>query len=196
VKATAGVKRPARSFPFLYAIHVSDRRKPEVEEEAEAGEADFEDAAHGYDCLMRSRKDMDRLKLEMEELFADLCQVPRLVASRRGFRPAVDVYRTEDPRAVVVVVELAGVDPAATELVLADGVLVIRGLRRRSAGEQRVVHMEIDYGPFERQIPIAEPVDAEAAEATYSRGLLVVTFPVAERPTRRLTVQITTRGSA
>jgi HSP20 family protein len=196
VKATPGVKRPTRSFPCLYAIDVSDPREPEVQEEAEAGEGDFEDAAHGYDCLMRSRKDMDRLKLEMEELFADLCQVPRLVASRRGFRPAVDVYRTEDPRAVVVVVELAGVDPAATELVLADGVLVIRGLRRRSAGEQRVVHMEIDYGPFERQIPIAEPVDAEAAEATYSRGLLVVTFPVAERPTRRLTVQITTRGSA
>ena len=145
---------------------------------------------------MRSRKDMDRLKLEMEELFADLCQVPRLVASRRGFRPAVDVYRTENPRAVTVVVELAGVDPATTELVLAEGILVIRGIRRRSAGEQRVVHMEIDYGPFERQVPIAEPVDAEGAEATYSGGLLVVTFPLAERPTRKLSVQITTRGSA
>jgi HSP20 family protein len=196
VKATARVKRSARSFPFLHAIDVSDPRDPKVKEETEPGPGDFEDAAHGYDCLMRSRKDIDRLKMEMEELFADLCQVPRLVASRRGFRPAVDVYRTEDPRAVTVVVELAGVDPAATELVLADGVLVIRGIRRRSAGEQRVVHMEIDYGPFERQIPIAEPVDAEAAEATYSRGLLVVTFPVAERPTRRLSVQITTRGSA
>jgi HSP20 family molecular chaperone IbpA len=56
--------------------------------------------------------------------------------------------------------------------------------------------MEIDYGPFERQVPIAEPVDAEAAEATYSGGLLVVTFPLAERPTRKLSVQITTRGSA
>ena len=76
------------------------------------------------------------------------------------------------------------------------GVLVIRGIRRRSAGEQRVVHMEIDYGPFERQVPIAEPVDAEAAEASYSGGLLVVTFPLAERPTRKLSVQITTRGSA
>jgi HSP20 family protein len=145
---------------------------------------------------MRARKDMDRLKVEMEELFADLCQVPRLVASRRGFRPAVDVYRTEDPRAVTVVVELAGVDPAATDVVLADGVLVIRGVRRRTAGEQRVVHMEIDYGPFERHVPISEAVDAEAADATYSRGLLVVTLPIAERPTRKLSVQITTRGSA
>ena len=51
------------------------------------------------------------MKSEMEELFADLCQVPRLVARRAGFRPALDVYRTDDPPAVTVVVELAGIDP-------------------------------------------------------------------------------------
>jgi HSP20 family protein len=75
-------------------------------------------------------------------------------------------------------------------------VLVIRGARRRAAGEQRVVHMELDYGPFERQVQIAEPVDAEAAEATYSRGLLVITLPIAERPSRPLRVEITNRGSS
>jgi len=145
---------------------------------------------------MHSRRDKDRLKSEMEELFADLCQVPRLVSSRRGFRPAVDVYRIEDPPAVTVVVELAGVDPDDTDLALADGVLVVRGVRRRGRGDQRVVHMEIDYGRFERQITINEPVNAEAAQATYLRGLLIVTLPIAERPSRPLRVQITTRGSA
>jgi HSP20 family protein len=144
---------------------------------------------------MRPRKDVDRLKTEMEELFADLCQVPRLVASRRGFRPAVDVYRAEDPPVVIVVVELAGIDPANTELALADGTLVIRGARRRST-QQRILHMEIDYGSFERQVSLPENVDAEAAEASYVRGLLVVTLPIAERPSRKLTVQITARGSA
>jgi HSP20 family protein len=145
---------------------------------------------------MHSRKDRDRLKNEMEELFADLCQIPRLVASRHGFRPAVDVYRAADPPAVTVVVDLAGVDPDATELALTEGVLVIRGVRRRAAGEQRIVHMELDYGPFERQVRIAEPVDAEAAEATYTRGLLVITLPIAERPSRPLRVEITTRGAS
>jgi HSP20 family protein len=144
---------------------------------------------------MPSHRDRDRLKSEMEELFADLCQVPRLVASRRGFRPAVDVYRAADPPAMTVVVELAGVDPEATELVLADGVLSIRGVRRRAAGEQRIVHMELDYGPFEREVRMPEPVDAEAAEATYSRGLLVVRLPIAERSSRQLRVEITTRGT-
>jgi HSP20 family protein len=141
---------------------------------------------------MRSRRDTDRLTLEMEELFADLCQVPRLLGSRRGFRPAVDVYRGQDPPTIVVVVELAGVDPDATELALADGALVVRGIRRRDTGERRVVHMEIDYGPFERHVPIAEPVDAEAAEATYARGLLIVKLPIAERSTRKHRVEIKT----
>jgi HSP20 family protein len=144
---------------------------------------------------MRERRDRDRLKNEMEELFADLCQVPRLVASRRGFRPAVDVYRAVDPPALTVVVELAGVDPEATELVFGEGALVIRGVRRRPAREGRVVHMELDYGPFEREVRIPEPVDAEAAEATYSRGLLVVRLPIAERASRQLRVEITTRGT-
>ena len=132
----------------------------------------------------------------MEELFADLCQVPRLVASRRGFRPAVDVYRSEEPPTLTVVVELAGVDPDSTELALGEGQLIVRGVRRRNAGEARVVHMEIDYGPFERRISITDPVDAERAEAAYVRGLLVVTLPVAERATPAHRVVITTRGSA
>jgi HSP20 family protein len=185
----------AGSFPFLHQLGVRHRGEPDVEEKTGRRGADFRGAAHGYDCLMRSRKDTDRLKTEMEELFADLCQVPRLIASRRGFRPAVDVYRAEDPPEIVVVLELAGVDPADTELALADNVLVVRGVRRRSTS-QRILHMEVDYGPFERRISIPEAVDAEAGEATYARGLLIVTLPIAERPSRKLTVQITTRGSA
>jgi HSP20 family protein len=145
---------------------------------------------------MRHRKHTDRITSEMEELFADLCQVPRLVASRRGFRPAVDIYRTESPAVITVVVELAGVDPDATELVLADGFLVIRGVRRRKAGDHRVVHMEIDYGSFERQVAIADPVDPDAIEATYTRGLLVVSLPIADRPSRPHRVEINTRSSS
>lgn len=128
----------------------------------------------------------------MEELFAGLSQVPRLVASRRGFRPAVDVYRTEDPPAFTVVVELAGVDPGDVEVVTAGTTLVIRGVRRRGRHE-RVVHMEVDYGPFERRISLPDPVDAETAQAAYHHGLLVVTLPVAARATRPVTVQITAR---
>ena len=119
------------------------------------------------------------MKSEMEELFADLCQVPRLVARRAGFRPALDVYRTDDPPAITVVVELAGIDPNGVDAAVVDGVLVVRGRRARPAGQRFYQHIEIDYGVFERRVQLNEAVDSEAASATYENGLLSIHLPLA-----------------
>jgi HSP20 family protein len=141
---------------------------------------------------MARGKDIDRLRSEMEELFADLCQVPRLVAPRRGFRPRVDVYRSDEPPTLTIVVELAGIDPGEVELAVAEGMLVVRGKRRRDAGQGRTYqHMEIDYGPFERRIALDEPVDSEAADAVYKQGLLTIRLPVAKRPSGPVRVNVT-----
>lgn len=130
----------------------------------------------------------------MEELFADLCQ-HRLAPQRAGFRPRVDAYRTEDPPALHVVVELAGVDPAAVDLALADGILAVSGERRRPAAKgRRYEHMEIDYGRFERRIALGEEVDADAVEARYEHGLLTIVLPLAARPTGPVRVQVTRGG--
>ncbi len=130
----------------------------------------------------------------MEELFADLCQ-HRLAPQRAGFRPRVDAYRTEDPPALHVVVELAGVDPAAVDLALADGILAVSGERRRPAAKgRRYEHMEIDYGRFERRIALGEEIDADAVEARYQHGLLTVVLPLAARPTGPVRVQVTRGG--
>jgi HSP20 family protein len=145
---------------------------------------------------MRKRNDIDQVKSEMEELFADLCQVPRLTGQRRAFRPLIDVYRTEDPPTLTVVVELAGVDPADVELAVADGVLAIAGNRVRERVPGRVYqHMEIDYGPFGRRIPLSEPVDADGAEASYARGVLTIVLPIATRPSGPVKVAVTARRS-
>ena len=143
---------------------------------------------------MRERRDVDRLKTEMEELFADLCQVPRLAGLREGFRPAVDVYRTPEPPTVTVVVELAGIDPGEVSLAVADGALVLSGIRRRDADEGRVYqHVEIDHGAFVRRVPLHEPIDADRVEATYDRGLLTVVLPIAAQKPRRVRVDVTRR---
>ena len=57
------------------------------------------------------RRDIDRIQEELDELFADLWQVPRFVGRRHGFRPHVDCFRTETRDALTVVVELAGRRP-------------------------------------------------------------------------------------
>lgn len=143
---------------------------------------------------MPKRPEIERLKDEMEELFADLSQLQRHIGRHRGFRPLVDVYRTDDPPAVTVVTELAGVDPAEVELSVADGVLTIRGTRRRggAACARTYHHMEIDYGSFERRIALDQAVDADAAEASYRNGVLTVVLPlVAAKTQGPLRVRIT-----
>ena len=77
------------------------------------------------------RRDVERLQGEIEELFADLWQVPRFVGLRHGFRPAVDCFVTDDPHQLTVVVELAGIDPDSMELALDGRALTIAGERPR-----------------------------------------------------------------
>jgi HSP20 family molecular chaperone IbpA len=42
--------------------------------------------------------------------------------------------------------------------------------------------MEIEYGPFQRQVRLAENVDPTRAHARFEQGVLTVELPVAERP--------------
>jgi HSP20 family protein len=127
---------------------------------------------------------MGRLHEELEQLFDDLWRVPRFAGARRGFRPEIDVFRTEDPRELNVVVDVAGVDLEHVHVVVSDRTLVVTGERPREHPQcpRSYYHLEIQYGPFERRIALPESVDAGAARAEYERGLLTIVLPVAERP--------------
>lgn len=141
-----------------------------------------------------ARRDIDRLQAEIEELFADLWQVPRFSGLRRGFRPAVDCFRTEDPPQLVVVVELAGVEPESIEISVADRSLTIGGQRTRSRVEGQVYQQaEIEWGRFERQIPLEQDVSAAAASAEYSAGMLRITLPIAKQSGRARTFAVVVR---
>jgi HSP20 family protein len=123
---------------------------------------------------------LDRLQSEIQELIDELWQVPRFSGMRRGFRPQIDVIRTDDPPEYRVVVELAGVDSETLRIFADDRALVVAGTRS-PAWRGRFFHMEIEHGPFQRRIQFAEQVDPANAAAAYERGLLTVTIPIAER---------------
>jgi HSP20 family protein len=132
---------------------------------------------------------MDELQNEIQELFADLWQVPRFSGLRAGFRPQIDCYRTEDPAQFVVLVELPGVDPASMTLVVAEGMLQVSGERARPRSTGQVYQqMELEYGPFRRQIELGDDVDVTKAQATYEQGVLKIVAPIAVRP--RPTAQV------
>jgi HSP20 family protein len=140
------------------------------------------------------RREIDRLQGEIEELFADLWQVPRFTGLRRGFRPAVDCFETSDPRELVVVVELAGIDPASLELAVEERSLRISGQRARPrVPGQLYQQAEIEYGPFERRLSLQHDIDPDAASASYDSGLLRITLPIADRPRGRRPIAITVR---
>jgi HSP20 family protein len=143
------------------------------------------------------RRDIDRLQGEIEELFADLWQVPRYSGIRAGLRPQVDCFRTDDPPTLTVVVELAGVDPASLRIEVTELRLSISGERVRPRSDnRRYQQMEIEYGPFERQVQLVEPVDVDAANAVYEAGMLTITMPLATRVAEadHVTIVVRRRG--
>lgn len=145
---------------------------------------------------MSDRRDIGRLQAEIEELFSDMWQVPRFSGTRRGFRPAVDCYRTENPPSLTVVVELAGVDPDTVEVVADERALVVSGVRLRPEAVEGQVYqqIEIEYGPFQRHIPLIVDVNTGAARAGYEQGLLTIVLPIAAHPAGPVNVPVDVKG--
>jgi HSP20 family protein len=140
-----------------------------------------------------TRRDVDKLQEEIEELFADLWQVPRFSGIRHGFRPNVDCFHSDDPHTLTVVVELPGVDPRSLQVVAGERVLAIAGERKRPKVPGRVYQqMEIETGPFQRQVRLVEDVDPSRAQATLENGVLTVVLPVDEEATvtGRMTITV------
>ena len=130
------------------------------------------------------RRDLDKLHDDVEDLFADLWQVPHFAGLRTGFRPNVDSYHTDDPHQLTVVIELPGVDPASVSIVVGERALAVSGDRPRPKVEGRVYQqMEIEYGPFRRLVRLPEDVDPELARASFERGIVTITLPVTESAT-------------
>jgi HSP20 family protein len=109
----------------------------------------------------------------------ELWEVARFSGPRRGFQPQCDCYRTDDPPTLHLLLELPGVDPDAVEIVSSGTALVVSGVRERPhpAGA-RYHQIEIDYGPFERRIELAEEVDVDALDVTYEAGILQLEVPL------------------
>ena len=68
--------------------------------------------------------------------------------------------------------------------------LLIAGERNRPKDAGHYQQLEIDYGPFERRIPLAVEVDPARARASYDAGLLTIVLPLAQRRPEPTKVEI------
>lgn len=91
------------------------------------------------------------------------------------WRPATDVYETED--AVVVRVEIPGMKEEDFSISLTGKVLTVRG-NRPDILERRAYHqMEIFFGEFSTEVELPVPVLSDNVTAEYIAGFLRLVFP-------------------
>ena len=133
------------------------------------------------------------MRREMDELFGSVWNRPAGLARRsRGFSPRVDVYYCGEPPKAIVRADLAGIELSGVSLEVSGRELVIAGERATQDTEGRVYQqLEIDSGRFRRVVELGADVDAEAASATYTDGILRIELPLAEPEdnTRRVPIE-------
>jgi HSP20 family protein len=134
----------------------------------------------------------DRMRRQIDELFGDAWTRAGLAPQRRaGFRPRVDVYYCDDERPKAVIkADLAGVSAEDLSIEVRGRTLVITGARRSRDAEGRVYQqIEIESGPFQREIQLGVEVLADQARASYEDGILRVEIPlVTEAESRRVPI--------
>jgi HSP20 family protein len=120
--------------------------------------------------------------LGMSRLFGQLRLGQLVRCPPAAWTPAVNLY--EDESAYVLCVDLAGIDKDRVEVRLEAGRVRLQGHRAVPTPRppetlpRTVVHvMEIDHGPFCRDIELPAPVDRERVKATYEDGILRVVLP-------------------
>jgi HSP20 family protein len=102
--------------------------------------------------------------------------------------PNTDVYVTDG--AIIIKVELAGMQRENLELTIDGGRLRIRGQRPDGCRppQCKFLVMEINYGGFESVIELPAGYDLSRAKASYQNGFLRVDVPMASSSSHSLAI--------
>jgi len=131
------------------------------------------------------------LQERVNRLFGDFVGDELPTAEARAWVPALDLTETDD--AVLVKLEVPGVDPSKLEISVVGDVLEVGGEKpveetRTASGWARY---ERRTGAFRRRVALPVPVDAERIEAQAKHGLVTIRLPKrAEVMPKRITVQM------
>ncbi len=101
-----------------------------------------------------------------------------------AWEPAINAYRCE--ACIRICVDLAGVERSLIDLIVEPRRVVIRGTRElpepthEEGSAVQLMAMEIDYGPFIREVPLPAEVEIDQAHAEQRNGLLWISLPLKE----------------
>ena len=95
------------------------------------------------------------------------------------WQPAINAFRCET--AVRICVDLAGINKSHIDLRVEPRRVTVRGSREAPEPADQTMQMlalEIDYGPFEREVELPAEVDVKQARAEQENGLLWIYLPL------------------
>lgn len=97
-----------------------------------------------------------------------------------GYNVPTDVFHVHD--ALVIRMELAGVDPNDVEVTVQENTLLINGTRKFpfDADNVRFVRRGSFYGDFTQKVALGKGLNVEGINAHYDNGVLELRIPYAE----------------
>ncbi len=128
---------------------------------------------------IRLSSDFEPMASKFEKTISEMFRSmnPMFAFSKNSWKPQLDMYETPD--AIIVIVEIAGVEKKDLEIEINTRSIRISGKRLSNPlaqnGRYRVA--EIQYGAFDRILYLPAAIDTGKAEASFKTGLLYVFLP-------------------
>ena len=118
----------------------------------------------------------DDIKREMDSLFQSVAKARYFppLGALNIWHPPTDVYETDN--LFVIIMEIAGIDKNELSIILKDRIISICGVREEKIPLSSPVfhNIEINYGPFERNIQFPCDVSSDNIKANYKNGFLTI----------------------
>lgn len=120
-------------------------------------------------------QDADILRRQIDQVFDNLNQFSAPVDPVST--PALELWET--PEALILNVQLPGIDTAALDIQATRDRVMIAGDRTPAPSNGNVLRSELSYGKFQRAIALPLPIQIDQIQATYQNGILTLTLPKA-----------------
>ncbi|MGD0706829.1 MAG: Hsp20/alpha crystallin family protein [Anaerolineaceae bacterium] len=136
----------------------------------------------GDDPIFSLQRQMNRL---FDDFFTNPFGLSTFGEFENRFFPRVDLLETD--KEITVTADIPGMDEKDIDVSVANGVLAISGEKSSEKMDKSGTYhrMERSYGSFRRDIALPDDVEADKAEAVFSKGVLTITLPKPENAVNR-----------
>ena len=132
-------------------------------------------------------RDFERTTKEMDRFWDSFLEGTLRKRGEDGTEwfPSLDVSETKNE--LMVKAEVPGMDPKDIDISLSDGMLTIKGEKKREKEEKEADYhlVERSYGAFVRSVQLPKEVQGNKISASYKDGILKITLPKSEEAKKK-----------